>query len=186
MKSHDENVEPMDFDEGSGEGYLIHLAEAELEKLDAGQPCERGAIDAVWKAAASDRLTLREMASWAKIIARRVFGSVIEKSQIPVREDGNVDERDRLALKALGLFGPKDQNYRERQHLELFLSFEDLVKPSEENRQSRRRKLLRIMRSGGFYADVPDADALKRVDRLLAEAGNKSRKVARTRDKSGP
>ena len=140
------------------DGYKIYLAERELNELDEGRTSARGPIDDIWRAVASGSLPMPDIAEWARIIAQRVIRDVIDDSSFP-------DERGGRALKALGIHGVSDANYKERKFLETWLSFEELAIPSPL-RIARAAKLLSAMRSAGFYKGVSDRDAKKRIGRL--------------------
>ena len=142
------------------DGYLIACAENELDKLDCDSNPARGPVDQVWRAVAGGTLPQPDMAEWAKIIAKRVVAQVLDERTI-------ADERPRQALRALGLFGRIDENYREQKMLELFVGFEPLCAIDPENRVSRNTKILNFMRAQGFYGDLSPKLAKARIERLL-------------------
>lgn len=134
------------------DGYMVHLAERALDQ----NPTERGPIDAIWRAAAENKLSNEDAAEWMSIIAKRVVKEVIEFK-------GPTKERPPAAIAALGLRGKIDKLYHHRRALKLFLDFYPLAKASEP-RLSRPERLYRAMRS--HYKNVPKADAKQRIDNL--------------------
>jgi hypothetical protein len=143
------------------DGYLIHLAEQQLEKEKEGLKPDRGPIDAVWLAIADNKLPDADTAEWARIIARRVKDTVLLDTSFP-------DERPRRALRALGLFSTVDANYDERRALGLFLEFLDFaIRPDE--RQSLQTQMLGYMRGIGFYEGLSDKAAKARISRLQVQ-----------------
>lgn len=155
-----------DADEFSGEGYLIHLAEVELAKLDALDRWEgigpqpepsRGPIDAVWRAAAKGQLTERELALWCEIIAKRVVAQVIAEADQSVRSDGRKPERAERALRSLGLYDQLDANFDARNHVRLLEQFLPLAKRPAGRVESFDSRITRLMLAAGFYPDLERA-----------------------------
>ena len=141
------------------DGYLIALAETEIRKLDDGRNPKRGPVDEVWRTIAEGAMSQADMAAWAGIIANRVVTHVLDEKIS--------DERRRQALKALGLFGRADENYREQKDLELFLEFQQLAKINHENRMSRDTKFSKFMRGRGNYKGIEDRPAKAPIKRFL-------------------
>jgi hypothetical protein len=158
----------------TGEGYLIHLAQAELNKLDAldrwegseekPRP-ERGPVDAVWRAAWRGELTERELAEWCEIVAKRVVSKVIDDSDELGREDGRKAERAERALRALGLFDQADKAYEAKRHLSLLEDFLPAVQnrliAEDEKRvkqPSLQRRFTLAMLQSGFFDDLNKDD----------------------------
>jgi hypothetical protein len=135
------------------DGYMIHLAEGALDQ----NPTERGPIDAIWRAAAENKLPTEDAAEWMSIIAKRVVKQVIDF-------EGPTKERQLAAIAALGLRGTIDKLYDHRRAVELFLDFHPLTRASEP-RLSWPETLYRAMRS--YYKGVPKVDAKKRLDNLV-------------------
>jgi hypothetical protein len=135
------------------DGYMIHLAEGALDQ----NPTERGPIDAIWRAAAENKLPTEDAAEWMSIIAKRVVKQVIDF-------EGPTKERQLAAIAALGLRGTIDKLYDHRRAVELFLDFHPLTRASEP-RLSWPETLYRAMRS--HYKGVPKVDAKKRLDNLV-------------------
>lgn len=155
-----------DADEFAGEGYLIHLAEVELAKLDALDRWEglgpqpepsRGPIDAVWRAAASGQLSGRELALWCEIVAKRVVAHVIADTDQCVRYDGRKTERAERALRSLGLYNQLDANVDARNHVLLLEEFLPLGKKPEGRVESFESRMTRLMLAAGFFPDLERA-----------------------------
>jgi hypothetical protein len=143
--------------------YNLYLAQEGLNKIDREQNEKaRGAIDAFWRALAADKISEKEAAEWARIIAVRVVSTVIDQKEITNERPGN-------ALKALGLFGTEDTNWAEQNCLELYLRFkiisaDDAASPTKAQ---SRDQILEYMRGNGFYADLTPRNAKARIDRLI-------------------
>ena len=142
------------------DGYYLMKACAELDRLDKDQVSQRGPIDEIWRRIAEGKMSDAAAAAWALTIAERVIRDVIDDRKPP-------EERPKRALKALGFFGVIDKNYKEREALEQFCSFDQLASALDlrKGRASRQEKLI-WMRSQGFYEGVSDSAAKQRIDGL--------------------
>jgi hypothetical protein len=135
------------------DGYMVHLAESALDQ----DPTERGPIDAIWRAAAENKLPTEDAAEWMSIIAKRVVKQVIDF-------EGPTKGRQLAAIAALGLRGPIDKLYEHRRAVELFLDFHPLAKVAEP-RRSWPETLYWAMKS--HYEGVPKVAVKKRLDNLV-------------------
>lgn len=180
MNNLSESDQPGDSIDGlqNDEGYFIHLAEVELEKLDARDAAEaanlvdftseprRGPIDLVWQLAADDKLTTQEKALWTEIIAKRVMRLVINQPTGATDQNGKQPQRAERALRALGLFGQADENYDAEQHLLLLLDFIPLAKRRSGDNRALDTRLAVAMQAAGYYPNVSLKNAINRVKRL--------------------
>ncbi len=151
------------------EELLLHSARRALAAIEFDGKVQRDRVDPIWRAIAADLLNDEDAARWARRIAQNVVCDVLDdKSQ----------DRDDRALKALGLYGANQHDYRAEKTLEVILEFErfggiqaqlqgNVVEGVPSN--VRYRNLLRAMRANGCYLGVSDANALKRLKRLLVK-----------------
>jgi hypothetical protein len=141
-------------------GYYLMKACQELDRLDEGQVPQRGPIDEIWRRIAEGKLSEAAAAAWALTIAERVVRDVID-------DRNPAEERPKRALKALGFFGAIDKNYKERDALEILITFDRLAfNLGLQRRRMTRKKKLTWMRAQGFYEGVPDHAAMQRIDGL--------------------
>ena len=142
------------------DGSYLMMACQELERLDVGQLPQRGPIDEIWRRIGENKLSEAASAAWASTIAARVVRDVIDERNPP-------QVRPERALKALGFFGGIDMNYKQRETLKQFLTFDRLASLLDPRRPSASRQDKLIwMRAQGFYKGLSDSAAKQRIDRL--------------------
>lgn len=146
----------------------LHMAVMEL----SGDNSYSGAVALMWRSIARGTASPNDVAAFAEAVAKRVSANLLDKK--PTSPD-----RGLLALAAIGLAQRTDENYAARAVLRKFLASENFrILDNEEpndirskafKRLSRRKSMLQHMRSYGFYEEVNDRNASKRIDRLEAQ-----------------
>ena len=163
----EQNDPPFDEEFEPGERFLderVGWAENELKKLDDEKPFDRAVIDQVWRALAEGNIGVHSAALWAETIAKRITKLVLEPH--PHSGVGDKDrERDRRALRAIGISGMPSKNHDIQRDLEFFLQIENLY---EKKRCHNRLKAMDdFLKGRGHYAGLSDKQIDNRIRRLL-------------------
>lgn len=138
----------------------VGRAEAELKKLDAGEPFERGAIDEVWRDLAAGKIDVHSAALWAETIASRITARLLKPKAKWTKE-----ERYQMVLLAIGVVGMPSKNYVIARDLQLYLDFEDLFQ--RKPKRNRLREMADFLTKKGHYMDLAAKPIENRIRRAL-------------------
>ncbi len=151
------------------EEQLLFRALGALKAVENDGSLLRGDVDLIWRAIAANLLNDRDTARWARRIAREVVSNVID-------DVGRSEDRPKRALRALRIIGSRDTNFDELEALKDEIANEKylngigralgLLKDRQKVKFSDL-DLLERMRARGFYPNLSNNNALKRLQRLL-------------------
>ena len=137
------------------DGYFLHRALSDLRHVAAGTGDGWSTIRQFWEALAEGNVDDLSAAQWAQEIAKRIVHDVLPAPP---------QERPKRAMAALGFFGAERIHQKEREYLQMWAEFGELVDKDKRHSAPTRRKRAREMLSSGFFEGYSEQQAMKAIE----------------------
>lgn len=121
----------------------------------------------LWKAIARGEAGIVETLMWAKVVAKRITGDLIEA------DHQKSSDRERAALLAIGFYGRVDDYREAKEYMSIISSFHPLGEGGEElpNARLTGKQWLKCMRAAGHFEETDDKTAVNRINEWRTELG---------------
>ncbi len=138
-----------------GDGYFLYRALSDLGHVAAGTGDGWSTIRKFWEALAEGNVDDLSAAQWGREIAKRVVHDVLCAPP---------QERPKRAMAALGLVGAERIHQREREHLQMWAEFRELVDEDKRQLAPTRRKRARQMLDSGYFEGQSEQQVMKAIE----------------------
>jgi hypothetical protein len=137
------------------DGYFLHRALSDLEHVATSTGDGWSTIREFWEALAEGNVDDLLAAQWAQEIAKRVVRDVL---------GAQPQERPKRAMTALGFVGNERIHQKEREHLQIWAEFRDLVDEDKRHLAPTRRQRARQMLNSGYFEGYSEQQVMKAID----------------------
>ena len=138
-----------------GDGYFLYRALSDLDHVAAGTGDGWSTIREFWEALAKGNVDDLSAAQWAQEIAKRIVHDVLPAP---------LQQRPKRAMAALGFVGAERIHQKEREHLQMWAEFRELVYEDKRKLAPTRRKRARQMLDSGYFEGHSEQQVMKAIE----------------------